>query len=621
MIKHLNINSHIKRILIAFLLFIAAGGLGYYMYTLTRQEVLWGYLPLYWFLLVWAGVVMLTVGKKYTENPMRWRWLTLALLTGLFLWLGFTPMPFLFMMAIAYVPLLILESEIAQSDIRRKGKAVFWYSYIAFVLWNILSTFWVTNSAFTAGIFAIFVNAFLMCLPIWLYHKTRKVMQGKLAFVAFIAYWITFEYLHMRWDLTWPWLTLGNSLSTFPALAQWYEYTGVFGGSLWTLTLNVLIFKWTRDSRWPKATFPDRRDAIAVSSMNRNTQWALIRIGLILIVPIIFSLAIYYTYMDKGSLKEVVVVQPNIEPHYGRKKLNEEERVRRHFLLAKEALTEKSEYLVFPESAFRSINIGQKDRMRSVLTARNFLQQYPNVKLITGIGAYRIMHDVPTDSMRQTIGVRINENGDTAFFWEAYNAAAQLTESDRKMPIYIKGKLVPGAEIFPYYDLLFFLKPIVDALDGTVQGNGRSKERMAFTNNGYGIAPVICYESIFGEYTTGYIKKGAHAIFIVTNDGWWSKTAGHRQHLQFCTLRAIETRRSIARSAITGISCFVNQRGDIQQPTGYEVEAAIRQDIAFNNTTTFYTKWGDLIGRVALFLGIVLGVNVIVKYNIQKNHR
>jgi len=72
--------------------------------------------------------------------------------------------------------------------------------------------------------------------------------------------------------------------------------------------------------------------------------------------------------------------------------------------------------------------------------------------------------------------------------------------------------------------------------------------------------------------------------------------------LKFGSLRAIETRKSIARSANSGISCFINQRGDIEQSSGYNVAAAFSGEILINSRITFYTEWGDVIGRLAIFV-------------------
>jgi len=128
------------------------------------------------------------------------------------------------------------------------------------------------------------------------------------------------------------------------------------------------------------------------------------------------------------------------------------------------------------------------------------------------------------------------------------------------------------------------MKGLVDSMGGTVAGNGTQAHRTAFWDEAhqYAVAPVICYESIYGEYCTEYIHDGAHAIFILTNDGWWDDSPGFRQHLKFASLRAIETRRSIARVTFLHppvwicrcdlLSCFivVGTTGS----TGYTVRCA-----------------------------------------------
>ncbi len=68
-------------------------------------------------------------------------------------------------------------------------------------------------------------------------------------------------------------------------------------------------------------------------------------------------------------------------------------------------------------------------------------------------------------------------------------------------------------------------------------------------------------------------------------------------------LRAIETRRSIARSANTGISSFINQRGDVLQKTAWWTQTAIKADINLNSTITFYSVYGDYIAKACFLIG------------------
>jgi apolipoprotein N-acyltransferase len=131
--------------------------------------------------------------------------------------------------------------------------------------------------------------------------------------------------------------------------------------------------------------------------------------------------------------------------------------------------------------------------------------------------------------------------------------------------------------------------------------------------------PTICYESIYGEFVAEHVRLGAGLLFIITNDGWWGNTEGHRQHLQYARLRAIETRRWIARSANTGISCFITPLGDLQEPQPYWQEAVIKANVTPATSFTFYVKYGDLISRGALIFCILLIVySIILRFTNRK---
>ncbi|MBY0424414.1 MAG: apolipoprotein N-acyltransferase, partial [Cytophagales bacterium] len=127
----------------------------------------------------------------------------------------------------------------------------------------------------------------------------------------------------------------------------------------------------------------------------------------------------------------------------------------------------------------------------------------------------------------------------------------------------------------------------------------------------------VCYESIYGEFVGEYIKKGAGFIAIITNDGWWGNTPGHKQHLAYACLRAIETRKSVARSANTGISAFINQRGDIVRQTEWWKMDALSENLKANDRITFYVQWGDYIGKICILL-TVLVIGYSIYYSIVK---
>ncbi len=107
----------------------------------------------------------------------------------------------------------------------------------------------------------------------------------------------------------------------------------------------------------------------------------------------------------------------------------------------------------------------------------------------------------------------------------------------------------------------------------------------------------------------------------MTNDGWWANTAGHRQHLQYARLRAIETRKWIARSANTGISAVINSSGDIVASRPWNVASAIKYNIPMAEGETFFVKHGSIIFYLAGFftvLAVVFHWTLVIKGRLQK---
>ncbi|MCC6370500.1 MAG: apolipoprotein N-acyltransferase, partial [Bacteroidia bacterium] len=169
-------------------------------------------------------------------------------------------------------------------------------------------------------------------------------------------------------------------------------------------------------------------------------------------------------------------------------------------------------------------------------------------------------------------------------------------------------KLVPGAEILPFAFLFKPFEGLALDLGGTTGTLGSQKERSAFKNTyrDLAVAPVICYESVYADYVTAYMRNGANLIFIITNDGWWGNTPGHLQHLNYARLRAIEGRRQIARSANTGISCFIDEFGNVSEATEYWQEAVIQKNMQPIYELTFFSRFGDLLSYASCLLTIVV---------------
>lgn len=571
-----------------------AAFLAYDIFRRTDAQLLWGYRPLFLYLSAWGAWVL---GKRSwrPRPPEDWRRLGLSVLSGVLFALGFPdriPLPFL--LFVAWIPLLLVERDLRESG--AKTRAVLPYALTSFFIWNVVATFWVTNTAFVAGIFAVVVNSLLMLIPFGLFSYTRRILL-KLGYWPLVAYWFCFEYLHLHWDLTWPWLNLGNAFAATPELIQWYEYTGTFGGTLWIFLVNfALLAVWDR-----------YRNGHSLGPV----LW---QPALLLLLPIGASLVRYATYDPyQGEPVHVSLIQPNLEPHYQKFALSESQTLERFIDLSRQALnaapdTAATDYLVFPETSFGPLDENRLAQATAIERLRAEFGDRPDLYLLSGLSTYRFLDpgETPPPIARELP----SRNGPSRYYTSA-NSGAQVHLATGDLQIYHKGKLVPGAENFPFRRIFFFMAPIVKSLGGSV-GFERDPVRRVFSGP-VPAAPVICYESIFGEYFTEYVRNGAEIAFVMTNDGWWDNTPGHRQHTQYARLRAIETRRAVARAANVGNCAFINQRGDLLSETEYNEMGFLNGTMYPNDELTFYARRGDLLARVGLLVALFFGLNTIAR--------
>lgn len=554
---------------------------------------LWGHLPLAVFVLSWGVFLLLLVQLKYKDKASH-QLILLSILSGVVLALGFPPLPLTPVLFVGFIPLFILFKKIKTEELNYHS---WFFVFNAFVIWNILTTYWVANASFVPGIVAIWLNSFFMTIP-WLGAIRIGRRLPKWRWISFIIFWLCFEWIHLNWEMSWPWLTLGNAWAALPQCIQWYEYTGVFGGGVWVLGVNVLLYylffdsnHFTFDIIWIRQKLFSK---LGVASL------------IVLILPFIVSMFLWFNFKETGTTVEVGVVQPNYEPHYEKFKIPEDQQLFQIEKLAAAAVTPNTKFVIFPETSFgevggviRKNNINQDPR---IIRLFDFMIAHYNVPIVAGITS---LNDIPADQLPTKFS-RAYRDSDPPQYYEIENAAIILKAKEEPIPLYRKSKLVPGAEIFPYKNILPFLKPLVDQLGGTTAGLATQEKRMVFESNTLKIAPVICYESIYGQFVRDYIKLGAQAIFIMTNDGWWDDTPGYKQHLAFGALRAIEFRKPVIRSANTGISCFINARGQVSHSTKYGKEAGFYANCTFSDAKTIYAYFGDWIAYLALILGAIL---------------
>ena len=508
----------------------------------------------------------------------------LSLLSGILFSIGWPQYGYPAFLFTAFVPLLIIEDYIFRNKQNFSRFSVFFYTYPAFLIWNVLTTWWIWNST-PAALAAWTLNAMFMSIVMNVFHLSRRNMYrtGQGYFIL-IFYWISFEYLHLNWELTWSWLNLGNGFASNITWIQWYEFTGTLGGSFWVLVVNILIFKTI------KLFLSQQKDKYRIIW---NTGLSL----LLIIVPIAISHIMYYSYNERENPIRVIVIQPNLDPYSEQYTIPPLQVLDINLNLVKSEIDNKTGFIVSPESAIQeNIWEGHLEWSASLKKLKNFVRKNPNIKIVIGASTYKRYSD--GEEIPSTARYHKNNN----FFYDNFNTAFLIDNTD-SIQKHHKSKLTPGVEYMPSWG---FLDKLAIDLGGTVGSLGSDKvQKPLIINDTLKIATIICYESVFGDYCTKFVKKGAQAFFLITNDGWWGNTPGHKQHLTFTSLRAIETRRSIARSANTGISCFVNQRGDIHQATLYWEPDVIKQELNLNDEITFYAQFGDYFGRISAFLSVI----------------
>ena len=512
-----------------------------------------------------------------------------SVVSGLLLSFGWPSDGFAPLLFIGFVPLLIVENNFWENRADNSRFSITWYSFPAFLIWNILTTYWIYNSTLAGAIAAIFLNSLFMTMVFTLFHITRRILKpGIYSYLALIVYWLSFEYIHLHWDLNWPWLNLGNGFANYHTWIQWYEYTGTFGGSLWILIVNITLFMACKDLL--KARKPGK-------SFYRSILLVLI----LIILPVITSLVIYRNYHEKESPISVVLVQPNIDPYNEQYSAPPAEVLGRILKLADKKTDSLTDYIVAPESAIQEyVWEDQIELAESAGILRQYISNHRYVAMVIGISSRKLFQP------GEPLSLTARKFTDVDKYYDSYNTALFFNITG-KLQRYHKSRLTPGVEMMPYPKLFKFTEKYAIDLGGTVRTLTTDPERTPFVApNGLKIAPCICYESVYGDFVAGFVRNGANAIFVITNDGWWGNTAGHRQHFLFSVLRAIETRRSVARSANTGISAFINQRGDVAQATAYWEPAVIKQNINTNDKLTFYVRYGDYIARISLLVAAVM---------------
>lgn len=472
-----------------------------------------------------------------------------------------------------------------------RGARLFLLGLLFSLVFNLGTMYWALFYLPMVSGSALLIFSFVMALAVYVTQTVVRMSRPyPYSYLFWVPAWVSYEYLHHRWDLSSPWLTLGNTFAVRPEWVQWFEYTGVLGGTFWIMAVNVLVF-------------------ITLRVPSRHAKCALGALGsLSLSIPLAVSWALAQQLLPATGTVNTVVVQPNIDPHEEKFDLTSDIVQQLEKLLALVQQYSAVELIIGPETAIsRSYFIHEGLDYRPLKFLAEKMQNYPHGYLLLGAYTGELLHAPSTTS----------KPFDSRLFSESYNSTLLMNSSGKCEYIH-KSYLLPWAEQVPFMQLLPFLEDVAIKL-GAYPTLTPEREDKVFHTPRFSIATAICFDALYGEALGRKVNLGAQMIAIISSDGWWGNSPGYQQLSAFARLRAVETRRWVARSANTGVSSIIDIFGNVVQSAPWKTATTLAYDIPLHNQQTFYSKHGDYIGRISLIM--VLATLIILLARGRKSAR
>lgn len=509
--------------------------------------------------------------NRFLEN----KW-ALSLVAGILLGLSFPPVNLSFLSFPAFMLLFILSEK---TD---SYKQTAYYSYAGFLVWNVITTYWLMMASVGAGIAAILANSVLMTIPLCFAQFANKKFSSAI-FIALLqaSAWVSYEFLHHNWDLAWPWLAVGNAWSNQISLIQFISVTGHLGISFWVVFTS----------------------ALAVQTLRYKTKkLALISVASLLIFPTI-SLVQFAVEVPLSHIEEpinVTVIQPNHDSYedYGGMS-GPAEVLDSLFSITNKIRTEETDLIVWPENAIdRPMYMDSHAVSRMADSTRSW-----NTNLIVGTGLITTYNEEELPNLYREF-----RNGTAYNIFNSTLFVNELGDLNR----YDKANLVPIVERFPYVNF-FNTIDVFGWVDWDYQaGYGKGTTADMLNTSNFSTPGLVCYDSVYPTWAREFVNDGADFLTIITNDGWWGNSSGHHQHFAYARLRAIEFDRWIVRSANNGTSGIIRPDGTIEQKTDYWVRTGFNSSIPKLNSKTTYALFGDWLSYLCIVLSI--GAWVIGKF-------
>jgi apolipoprotein N-acyltransferase len=528
-----------------------------------------------------------------------------SVLSGLLLVFSWPPRHTGFFLFIGFIP-LFYSIEYARNKIQ-----TFLFSFTTALLWAVGTMYWEAGTISMhshAKVFffipSFFIVALIMIIPLLIWKRISPYLNRYLKWLSLPVLWTAYEYLSGKGELAMTWLNLEFGFSYFPGFIRFVRYAGPHGLAFLVISVNVLLYLIIK--HWKDKP--------------------LIKIPALL-VCLIF-LAIGLTDIISGSTnaesvtKKIAIIQPNWKTFYipndnaFHDELDTLKKLALPLASQHPDLIVCSEGFIHHQSATtHAILVNEIDKDTVIKQLKN-LSMKMGAPILTGIELSRVFYS----KTPPTLTAQFIRPG---MYYDSYNAVA-LISPDEPVQYYVKNKLCPFTERFPFLGFFSFSNELHFAINKKYISYGTLENQGIIRYRGMNIAIGICWENSFPDYMADLIRTNdANMLAIISSNFSLGKVAAQIDAAYSIPL-AVKLGCPLIRCANTGISCVIDKNGTIVQSSQWDESKIIVQDIELNYAPTFFTKQGDIAGKYALILSLLLLLYVFIirmmnKYGSKKS--
>jgi apolipoprotein N-acyltransferase len=491
----------------------------------------------------------------------------LLILGGVILALAFPPVDFVPAAFLGLLPFFYV--------VRRKRPTGLWSAvrpglvaglsfFIPLLYWLVfLSSDQMDNPVLMSG--PLLLLALLQALYWGLFSALASWVGGRTRTPAWIylpVLWVACEQLRSLFVLGFTWGALGYAgVNVNPLPAQFASVTGVFGVSFWMVLVNALVLE------------------ALLAGGGRRLRLSLAG-AIVFALPWAHGAAVIGAGLpETARTVTVAVVQPNIpaERKWDADYKDESFAVLDELSRAASAV-DSLDLVVWPETAAPSYLLREPQYLARVAEAARaagapVLTGCPDLELDEDVGTIRTLN------------------------------SALLVEPDGSVSgKYDKIHLVPFGEVIPFESVF----PILRRVDFGEADFSPGTRRTVFLTDDMRFSVLICFEAIFPRLARQFVADGAELLVNVTNDVWYGRTSMPFQHASMALMRSIENRRSLARSANSGISLVADPFGRVVASLGIFERGVLVHEVPLVSEESFYSRHGDVFPWGAVAAAVAL---------------